>query len=471
MSDQEVIARIEQEMAADTPLESVTPSLIFNSNEEQIQQVRDAVETTLNGTGFTELKNLLDGQEFQTYYATNRKAIFIRARSGALLQKRVSQDIANRIGIMAGSLGRNILVVETNARGLLPFSDFADLDDSFLVITLPSSNRVQRSVAIGNEFALDGSLSILAADRDVFAEDTASVVTSSEVVVAHRATDRVAHLRINPFAVDGNKIECDPAGQRSGIFKALLQSIFENLGLSGGGASGKGLENLRNQIETIELFSKIGDFATPRTGEIQARLEREIADSAASVDRLRDQLINALREQNDKTDEIEALKTADVTIDRNQAVEIFKHLITIRKLTGVKSVEIVGSTDPSLKIIMNPFVLKRGRNKYLFNNLGFKVKITNGKNLNMKWLYFEQISGEYPHSPHPHVSTGGSTCWGQAGQHLNGAAERGDWTTVITLIMGWASKYNGGSPHVALSNFPTTHLEPGWHPSLPSGVS
>lgn len=51
---------------------------------------------------------------------------------------------------------------------------------------------------------------------------------------------------------------------------------------------------------------------------------------------------------------------------------------------------------------------------------------------------------------HPHVTTDGRICWGQAGIPLADAWGRRDWESLIRIILGWYTRYNPNSPYQRL---------------------
>lgn len=218
--------------------------------------------------------------------------------------------------------------------------------------------------------------------------------------------------------------------------------------------------------EIASTKSLLDSFSKAEQTEIVVRAQREISRKAESsqalMTRRRTELV---RNITIKAELEQALAGAERDASVLQKEAIAKSLLEItriRSIGPVRDVKLVGGRTPAIEVTLHPVVMEYRSSKYLIDGLVFKMNMTG--NLNIKWKHFDQNRGG---SPHPHVSTYGETCWGDAQTPLQQAIQRKEYSTAVRFITGWARVYNQHSPYQDITNFTTTQLSTGWHPELP----
>jgi hypothetical protein len=218
-----------------------------------------------------------------------------------------------------------------------------------------------------------------------------------------------------------------------------------------------------NRRDLDALVSVIGDESHALVVSRREELERARQEVASA----RQLTMDALRQRSEKQRELEQALRNQGALSTDRVLAALMEVYYMRQLLAVHSVRV--SNDgrvPSLKIALHPVVIRHSGSNYLMDKLEFEMRLDGAASSNVTWTCVER-HGE---SPHPHVSTGGSTCWGAAASPLDHALRDHDYSTAVTFICAWARLYNNASPYVSIQNFPVTGLDPGFHPEVPLGI-
>jgi hypothetical protein len=224
---------------------------------------------------------------------------------------------------------------------------------------------------------------------------------------------------------------------------------------------------LREAVATLDLLPGFVSALGTRPDQQRANLVREVQQKTNEVTSLRQQLMTAVREKANLDLSLEALDRAAGSLSNEVVTNALVQITRIRtRLPAVREITLASSRgNPRINVSLHPMVLAgEDGQHYLCDRLHFAFPLDGGSV--PEWATVTRSR----QSPHPHVNSGGSTCWGQAETPLRQALERRDFVTVVTLIVGWASIYNRNSPYVHLRGncgFPAVNLAPGWHPEIP----
>jgi hypothetical protein len=112
--------------------------------------------------------------------------------------------------------------------------------------------------------------------------------------------------------------------------------------------------------------------------------------------------------------------------------------------------------DRTVELVTRTDIILRHRNPAA----GVNLSVNMGRYLVQLDLFWNTVS-VWPYKdnvlvngyPHPHITSGGSICWGNASSVIAKAMPRGDLLTVFRLLASILTSYNDGSPYVSLEHF------------------
>lgn len=293
-----------------------------------------------------------------------------------------------------------------------------------------------------------------------------AVVRMDDVPVAWVMPDRrTVRLLVNPLVSrDGSAFSSAQLERRVGLLLGLLDAVLPH-------CTGAWREGGDEQTDRAALRAQVGALdavlALAGAGALDMRNEAEaltgrVAQSQARARSARDELVGALRARREAETAIRQSRT-----DREgryaQAIgNAIAEIDRIRSLRPVRSCEVVERGGSFwLDVTLHDYVMQHhGRTeRRLLTNLDFRLGITGRSQGHLAWGLPERES----RSPHPHVSTSGATCWGEAAGPVHEAVRSAQWSTVVSLICGWATQHNPRSEYVRfVESFPISDRPAGW---------
>lgn len=512
-------------MAEDGRLDenSLDPALLLDLSESKVKSLKRVSNknTRAASSGNTNLKFLL-GEET----AANGNRIFSKISSVAdtnsvclrysgkrKLATKTEEALLNSFSsLLANSL--------EGTSGWLFVFDFCEtelrtsqnfLENKTVVFHFPFSNLSNANFDVENK-----TKKILASNRTF--PSSWSKVTDSEDCIAFASSMGEVGMLVNPFAKKtGSKVSLNAKNPVSEILKPVIEKIVERYETAKN--SSRDTEtDLIQAIDDIEvlrlLFTQVANDSVRSYQKTLDETERAKTNVRQGVDTMlaggskNKQIlgqIQALRQTaeetgvnfdgeikrlEDKLNEQQVEKTAQIAKVKNQ-IAVKKDLISRaellrREMAGYRGQQLIralteltrirqnrcvamaklkeNKSSLWMDIVLHPIVMEHDRTRFLLDQLHFQIAVSDSNHIKIKWFW----NKDDLQSPHPHVNSGGTTCWGEASSPIGDALSRNELSTAIRYITGWASQYNPASPYVRLlrSNFPVTDLAKGWHPEL-----
>jgi hypothetical protein len=217
--------------------------------------------------------------------------------------------------------------------------------------------------------------------------------------------------------------------------------------------------------DAVSSFTAIRGLGMANMGRFEADIaesKRLIERATRDIESYRNSLLTQIRIQQDEEDKLVALETGGDARIAEGINEAFTSMEQITRLACVKEVSFAqfndgGRRKPSLKVVFKDLSLNVGSShgQRLIEGLTIYILLDRGDAYPIRF----HTEGR---NPHPHVTSGGSPCWGRGLGAITEAVGRRDWVTTITLISMWAIRYNHSSPHATRDYFPRTDIPAGW---------
>lgn len=272
-------------------------------------------------------------------------------------------------------------------------------------------------------------------------------------------------LWVNPF--QGRGSGATPAGlsgRQMDVRMALLGEILDAAGDVIGEhawrrqAPDATTEAIRRAVAVVQGVRGMALSHAARQQHALQDAQRRQQQAQTQIDRTRTQLIELIREAEEQAQLAATLAAALPAQQAIAATEAMTTLNRIKALGPVRDCAVIEDRGEFyLRVALYPYVFTpaggRGARR-LLEHLTYRVRIDGGSDI--------QWEPSFTASPHPHVSTSGATCWGNAHVPVAEAFGRRDWLTLTVLVTGWITQHNPRSEYTALTNFPTTDLPGGW---------
>jgi hypothetical protein len=198
--------------------------------------------------------------------------------------------------------------------------------------------------------------------------------------------------------------------------------------------------------------------ANNSTLQMIERARRDIDEAGEQATEKRREYVAAVREIKLREGRLEQLVKTQEIFSAENVQALIREFRFVKNNPAIESVEIVQEGIPEMVVRPKPLVIDYRDTSYWLNNLGFAIDLTD---LSVQWLAFRSGSG---HNVHPHISTGGQICWGDAAVLVQEARERRDIAGLVKIITDWMTLYNDRSPYVRIEQFPTSteEVSSGW---------
>jgi hypothetical protein len=457
---------LSQAVAGGTPVSALTPEIVLNLPSTEVSRLRAAAAAALDeGMLPRDLISLWRDQEKTLDSEGHTHLLCAQPPPQRALRRAVLHQIAQ----IAEARGLRIVLEELAANTDSEYSQrlreagFFHLRVANLRVDSASSYR--ESVRL-RAHAMTTTTPLV---------ENARTISLDDVLVAEIDEDgRGARLWLHPFLGVRSQLTSSGAPWRNDVFAAIIDAALvaaEEHGLvreHTPSASAGDESALRDAVTTLDLLPGFVRAVGIDPLTQRREIEGQLTESTSNITRLRNQLMEAIRAQTalqaraqTLTAEAEALSVENIALALTQINRIRTRLRAVREITLV-----TGAGQPTISVTLHPLVMSYRRRRYLLDQLAFTIPLASDQHAQPRWLKTTLHHG----SPHPHVSSNGGTCWGQADAPLHQALRNKDFVAAVMLIVGWAGIYNPTSPYTPLNDghsFEVCDLAPGWHPELP----
>jgi hypothetical protein len=446
-----VEARVREILEAGEPLSALSVERIFGAPRAQLESqptpTRQPRAAPADHASFLRaLRSRASRTDRQLFVSSDERGIFfpepsheIDAALGAALAQ-CAAETAERHGI-------TLLIEERPVRGRMP-----EIETPIGCVRL-----VLGRVALYREqLVLDGRS--WPYDREGRRAQVRPLRLGEQTLGAHEGEGLHGYLRlfVHPFLHQG-----ELSLVRAADGQQLLERLCSQVLARPDEASNS--ERLQAALAAVEMIAPIAGVIERTLPDRLATLDtrRETIDQSLADTQAR--VIELLAQRRSLDDERQAALVEQAALGQETVMRALRESIRIAQLQPVRSVRVVADGNrPLLRVQLHPVVIEHRSRHHLCRTLVFTVPLTDPSPSTVRW----ERSGESA-SPHPHVAPGDHhTCWGEAQAHLAAALGRGELAAAVIVIAGWARLYNHQSPYNEISNFPTTTLQPGFHPEV-----
>lgn len=377
----------------------------------------------------------------QLFVAANNLGAFLPEPSHVVPDE-LGAAIAEQCGRAAETQGVFVLVEERPVRGRLP--EFVCPEQTLRLVVGRPALYTQVLAVQGVGRAYDP-----AARRDEQALRLDGIP-----VAARQGEGLTQHVRLyaHPF-LDGGELAV-PGGAAD-----LLARLVALVAPARGGQEAQRLETVRQALQLLPQIAQVIHRSLPdRVAEIDSRL----ADTDRQLRDTQQRLVDLLATQRALRSERQLVEREQASLSQETVLRALRESARIAALPAVRSVSVAERNRAAqLRVQLHPVVVEHDAHHYLCRHLVFNLPLADPNAESISW---EDAPGTA--SPHPHISSAGSTCWGAAQQEVATALRGGELARAVVLISGWARLYNHSSPYTSLEHFPLTELAPGFHPEL-----
>jgi len=464
-------ARLRELLDAGTTVDQLTPELVLGPIEAELAAVPAPPEGAPLPPGQSAAISRDDTRfvrELRHKASRTRRSLFVAANGLGVffptnltpLSAETGQAIADAVGEVGARLQIGILFEEKPLRGRAP-----------QIWIAPGWLRV--FVLALSEYA--GATRYIGDARHPFKErrlvrTESSVNLSSYRVAALEADRRQLRLHAHPFAGErgAEGWQVSPEGTtliERIITQALTLNVdpqvkcrYQAIASAETEQASARLDAARQALSLVRPLAEIQQQSIPR--RLAELNERETAGNRQIVEAQRS-LLALLAAKQAIAQERAMLDVERRSMDSETIIRAAREAARIAAMGSIREVGVIDVNGvPNLKVTWHPCVLSSsGSSRRLIAPLTLHIPVTSGNGVN-------HVTCPNRGRVHPHISTSGSICWGQASAPLQQALARSEYAAAVLLITRWVHEYNGNSPYVSLSEFPSTTLSVGFHPEV-----
>jgi hypothetical protein len=431
--------RVRQLLADGVSLDQLTPEQVLGESSAANAEPRAGLSAA-NAAAFTQtLRSRATRTSRQLFLASGGRGAFLPEPSHQLPEP-LGQAIAEICGQVADEHGCFVLLEERPVRGRMP--EFVAPERCLRLI-------VGRAALYTGSEQFDG---ISRAYERGVSEDP--VLLDGIPVAARMGEGLTAHVRLfaHPF-LDGQELAV-PGGAAE--FLARIVSQFLPAAPAQSAADGR-LATVRQALALLPQITRLIERSMPdRVAEIDTRLD----DTDRQIRETQQRLVDLMAAQRDLNAEKTLVEREQASLSQETVLRALRESARIAALPTVRQVGVIERNHaPHLRVLLHPVVVEHSSRNYLCKHMAFTLPLANPSAESLAW---EDAPGT--DSPHPHISTAGSTCWGAAHGEVSQALRAGELARAVVLISGWARLYNHSSPYTSLDHFPITQLAASYHP-------
>ena len=188
--------------------------------------------------------------------------------------------------------------------------------------------------------------------------------------------------------------------------------------------------------------------------ELEAECQRMISAAEDVEAAARQAHIEAIRDHEAKNIRLEVIRENGVKVTQENFNKILRDFSYIKANPALRNVEIVGGSNPAIRITPYPLVLEDEGVCYRLDNLQHDISFND---------LSVTFTGACESSVHPHIDYCGVICWGEADKHIRTSRNLKDFVGLSRLITDWMTQYNPASPYVKIDQFDAINNQPtGW---------
>lgn len=218
----------------------------------------------------------------------------------------------------------------------------------------------------------------------------------------------------------------------------------------------------REQFDEAQALIALALNAKNSTQDLIQRCKEKIAEAEEQANEQRRRYVAAVREIRTREGRLEQLRQTQEIFSSENIGELLREYRFVKKNPVIADVQIVQEAVPRMVVTPQPLVIEYQGNSYWLENLAFSVELDT---LRVVWEAFRQ-PGQPLHNGqiHPHISSSGQICWGDASTLIDSARENRDVAGLVKIITDWLTLYNANSPYVRIDAFPPAPAgsRPGW---------
>lgn len=439
--------RLRQLLADGTPLAQLTTELVLAGGETVEPPATAGVEA-VDPSPFSAIvrrKASRTGRDLFQAHCNDFSGLFL-AGAASEIDQETGQAVAQTAARLAARLGQHLLVEERPQRGRPPVMS---VPERWQRIFLARPQRfTQRRVVDGRTFAYD---------PDAQRAPRARITLNSFVAAELRADEREFNLFLHPW-LRGGSWQSD--GDAEPLFARLLTAAL---------APATAADDSRRHAfeQALSILPQLAHALDQRTPQRLAQIAQRQTTLEQDLVEAQRRVVALLDERRRLTQEKTALETEQQALDTELVVRAAREAVRIAGLPTVRDVSLVGGADggeAALRVQLHPLVMAHDGRRILLAPLTFRLPLARPR---IEGVAFERVPSQP--SPHPHVSTALSICWGSGAGPIGTALAAGEFASAVMLIAQWARTYNFLSPYVSIDQFPSAPagLAAGYHQELP----
>jgi len=218
----------------------------------------------------------------------------------------------------------------------------------------------------------------------------------------------------------------------------------------------------RQEFEQAEALIALAINAKNSTQDLLNQGKQEIAEAEAAAQEQRRRYVAAVREIRNRQGRLEQLRHTQEIFSTENIGELLREYRFVKNNPAVAEVQIVQEAIPRMVISTHPLVIEYQERMHLLENLDFSIELDS---LRVVWEAFRGSGAATNNGQiHPHISTSGQICWGDASTLIDSARQNREIAGMVKIITDWMTLYNASSPYVRLEAFPEAPAgsTPGW---------